>query len=947
MHRLVRFSLVLYLAIASFFLSQPVWGVKEYLFKSCEQNAFCKRNRHYADKVLQAPEGWNSPYELQLGTLSQQGPGSIGGTIVKHVNGLNIELPVTFSFLEAGGVRIYIDEKQRLDQSIDVYGDDLVSQYRYNVSEFAFVGPLKYTTQAAFSQVKDGFKVSYGDKKENDMVVYASPFKVEFYRNGILQVTLNGKGFLNYEHWRPIEGEDVEKHVGEFEIQDGYWEEEFDNNKDKKTRGPEAVSMDVTFEDYGHVYGIPEHADKFSLRETRGGSEGSHTEPYRLYNVDIFEYETNSQMPMYGSIPYMQAQKSGNSAGVFWANAADTYVDITKQQKDKKKRSASTTSHWISENGLLDVFVFLGDEPEDINEQYGAVTGYTFLPQTFALGYHQCRWNYNSEEDVLDINNKFDQSAMPYDVIWLDVEYTEEKKYFTWNKALFPDHGHMLGQLDKSKRKLVSIIDPHIKVADNYDVIKTMKDEYLATKNAKGELFYGHCWPGESMWIDSFNPAVQPFWDSLFSKEYSFGGRSDNLHIWNDMNEPSVFSGPETSMPKDNIHYGGWEHRDIHNIHGLTFHNITMESLNKRYENKQRPFTLTRSYYAGSQRLGAMWTGDNMAKWEYLKISIPQMLTQGVSGMPFSGSDVGGFFGDPSPELLTRWTQAGVFYPFFRSHAHIDSKRREPYIPEPPYNTTNREALRLRYRLLPTLYTAFRDASTRGTPVLKPLYYIAPDNDRVFDIDDEFFVGDSGILVMPVTSEGAKAVDIYIPEDEVPYYDYDTFKIYTGEGSHNIYTPLEKIPMLMRGGSIHARRDRYRRSAELMRHDPFTLVVSVDQNGKARGKVYNDDGTSYEYQTNSQYVLQEFELSANQITAKNYNGNKDAQNQPFGEIEFERVIIIGSSKLSNKKQATIRQGGKDWTAQVLEQQKGNKDVASVSIIRNPRMNIGDDWSIEF
>lgn len=919
------------LAIALFLLAlsvDPVLGVKSNLFKTCDQNKFCKRNRHYADRVVEAGKSWKSPYELDVNSIEQNPEsGVINGRIVKRVNDLNIDLPVTFSFLETGGARVSVDEQQRIDQKIDVYGHESISPHRYNVSQYAFSGPLKLSNDAVFTKTDNGFKVAYDDN--NEMVVKASPFSVDFYRKGKKQVSLNGKGFLNYEHWRPIEGDDVKKHVSEFEIEDGMWEEEFDNFKDKKTKGPEAVSMDVIFDGYKHVYGIPEHADKFSLRETRGG-EGNHEEPYRLFNVDIFEYETNSPMPMYGSIPFMQAQAKGASAGVFWANAADTYIDITKDKK-------STTSHWISEAGLLDVFVFLSDAPEEINRQYGAVVGYTLLPQSFAIGYHQCRWNYNSEEDVLDITDKFDQSGIPYDVIWLDVEYTEEKKYFSWNKALFPDPVRMMNKLDKSKRKLVPIIDPHIKNVDNYEVSSRLKDKSLATKNNKGEVFYGHCWPGESIWLDSFNPAAQNYWDELFSKNGILGGDADNMHIWNDMNEPSVFDGPETSMPKDNIHHGGWEHRDIHNIHGLTFVNYTMKSLNKRYDNKQRPFILTRSFFAGSQRTGAMWTGDNMSKWEYLKISIPQMLTQGISGMPFAGSDVGGFFGDPSPELLTRWNQAGVFYPFFRAHAHIDSKRREPYMHGHPYNTTNRDAIQLRYRLLPTFYTAFHDASTKGTPVLKPLYYIAPDNDRVYGIDDEFFLGDSGVLAMPVTDEGAKAVDIYVPDNK-PYYDYDTYKVYKGEGTHVIYTPLEKIPMLMRGGHIHVRRDRHRRSAELMKHDPLTLVIALDSDGTAHGKLYNDDGISYDFQ-NGDYVFQEFTVKGNKIQAKNTNGNDDAHTKPFGKIQFERVIIVGENLPTKSNSAKIHQAGKDWTAQISQFQN------SITI-RNPRMSIGQAWSID-
>lgn len=187
------------------------------------------------------------------------------------------------------------------------------------------------------------------------------------------------------------------------------------------------------------------------------------------------------------------------------------------------------------------------------------------------------------------------------------------------------------------------------------------------------------------------------------------------------MNEPSVFNGPETTMPKDNLHYGNWEHRDVHNLYGLTFHNATYHAVLDRLPRakQQRPFVLTRAFFAGSQRTAAMWTGDNEAKWDHLEQAFPMLLAQGIAGMPFAGADVGGFFGNPSKELLTRWYQAGAFYPFFRAHAHIDARRREPYLAGEPYVSIIRDAIRLRYQLLPAWYTAFHRASWEGMPILR------------------------------------------------------------------------------------------------------------------------------------------------------------------------------------------------------------------------------------
>ena len=353
-----------------------------------------------------------------------------------------------------------------------------------------------------------------------------------------------------------------------------------------------------------------------------------------------------------------------------------------------------------------------------------------------------------------------------------------------------------------------------------------MTDAGYAVFDKSAELYEGWCWPGSSNWVDCFNPEARKWWEKQFVKNELFG--TSNLHLWNDMNEPSVFNGPETTMPKDNLHHDNWEHRDVHNLYGLTFHEATYKGLVDRHGKgkEQRPLVLTRSFFAGSQRSAAMWTGDNQATWSHLAQAFPMILNQGISGMPFAGADVGGFFGNPSKELFTRWYQSGAFYPFFRAHAHIDSKRREPYLYEEPYVSIVRDAIRLRYSLLPVWYNAFHRTNMDGMPVIRPNFVMFPGDEDGFAIDDQFFLGDSGILAKPVVTEGATETDIYIPDDET-YYDYFDQTVYNGKGYKKVPAPLDTIPLLTRGGHIFPRKDRHRRSTPLMKYDPYTLVISV------------------------------------------------------------------------------------------------------------------------
>ena len=690
----------------------------------------------------------------------------------------------------------------------------------------------------------------------------------------------------------------------------------------------------------------------------RGGA-GNYEQPYRLYNTDVFEYELDSPMTLYGSIPFMQAHRKDSTVGVFWLNAAETWVDIVKSKEAHNPLSlgigakTDTQTHWFSESGVIDLFVFLGPTPKDVIHQYTALTGFSQLPQQFAIAYHQCRWNYVTDEDVNDVDRKFDKFNIPYDVIWLDIEYTDGKKYFTWDSHTFPDPIGMQKQLDFHERKLVTIIDPHIKNEGGYHIVDELKSKGLAVNNKDNNIYEGWCWPGSSHWIDCFNPAAIKWWQGLFSYS-AFTGTAPNTFIWNDMNEPSVFNGPETTMPKDNLHYGNWEHRDVHNLNGMTYANATYNALVHRDpKSPRRPFVLTRSFFAGSQRTGAMWTGDNEAKWDHLAASIPMVLAMNIAGYPFAGADVGGFFGNPSKELQTRWYQAGIFYPFFRGHAHIDTRRREPYLAGEPYTRIITQAIRLRYQLLPAWYTAFHEAATDGSPILRPTFYVHPSDEKGFAIDDQFYIGSTGLLAKPVTVEGADSVDIYIPDDE-KYYDYFDYKIVHGKGKyHKIFAPLEKITLLMQGGHIFPRKDRPRRSSGLMRWDPFTLVIIPGNDGRAEGTLYIDDGESFNYQEGAcihrKFV---FDASSKSLVSHDLSvsGKKSKEYlKTMAKVKIEKIVIVAppAGWASLKEVLVMEDGTKEGRKAALNWHGAEGGKAAWAIVRDPAIAVGNGWKVDF
>ena len=533
----------------------------------------------------------------------------------------------------------------------------------------------------------------------------------------------------------------------------------------------------------------------------------------------MFEYILDSPMALYGAVPFMMSHKKDLTVGLLWLNSAEMWIDI------EKNVNSGVSSHWMAESGIVDLFMFLGPKQTDIFNQFTKLTGRPQLPQKFATAYHQCRWNYNTEQDALEVDDNFDQHKIPYDVLWLDIEHTDGKRYFTWDNLKFPNPKEMQKTLSDKGRRMVTIVDPHIKRDDTYYVSKKAKELGLFVKNQDGTSIYdGFCWPGDSNWLDYSNPKAREYWAEQFLYK-NYKGSTPSLYTWNDMNEPAVFTGPEATMPKDVLHYGNVEHRDIHNGYGMLQHRSTFEGHLKRSENKDRPFILSRSFYTGTQRYGAIWTGDNTADWGHLLASVPMLLSTSIAGITFSGGDVGGFFGNPDPELLLRWYQVGSLQPFFRAHAHIETKRREPWLFGEPYTTLIREAVERRYRLLPYIYTLFQESSTNGSPIMRSMMQEFPQDENTFGMDDQFMLGPA-ILVKPVTEANQASVKVYLPPS-VNWYDYEDFALVAGR-EHVVQTPLAKVPVFLRGGQIVVRKDRIRRSSQLAVADPFTLIVGLD-----------------------------------------------------------------------------------------------------------------------
>ena len=330
----------------------------------------------------------------------------------------------------------------------------------------------------------------------------------------------------------------------------------------------------------------------------------------------------------------------------------------------------------------------------------------------------------------------------------------------------------MIADLRRDGFRAVTIIDPGVKADKKYFVYQEGLKKNYFVKKQNGKVFHGYVWPDDSVFADFTRDDVRDWWGEL-QKHLTDKGVSG---IWNDMNEPAVFSKPfsagvgNTGTIDLDAKQSDTTHAEAHNVFGYNMARASYEGLRKLLPD-ERAFTLTRSGFAGMQKFSAGWSGDNHAWWEHLETSLPQACNMGLSGVSFLGADIGGFNSDASPELFARWMQVGSLYPFARGHSHTDSIYQEPWRFGERVEKICRDYLRLRYRLLPYLYSLFYESSQHGTPIWRPMFYHYPNDERTYHLHDQVMIGDS-ILVAPIYKANCDRRVVYLPQGE--WFDYWT-----------------------------------------------------------------------------------------------------------------------------------------------------------------------------
>ncbi|OHT00915.1 Neutral alpha-glucosidase AB [Tritrichomonas foetus] len=676
-------------------------------------------------------------------------------------------------------------------------------------------------------------------------VIQIKPFTLTILENDVQKVTVNSDLKSIFE-----------SNLNENDHPNHFAKANFQKYKETLKNGPASVAMTFLFHDEELKFaGLPSHSLSTALPSTVLDDKAV-SEPLRLFNNDANEFEANSVAALYGSIPYLVGYSNGASTSVFWCNPSETWVDI-----DNEKR----TARFVSETGYIDCFVFSGTHSE-VTQSYAALTGRPPLPQIFSLGFHQSRWSYMNTKEVRLVQKHLDINMIPHDSIWLDIDHTDNKKYFTFDPKNFKDVRKLAKDLAKNNRYLVAIVDPHLKVERDYQVYYEAKDGSYFIKGKNKRDYIAKSWPGRSGFVDFLNPEASEWWANNYGYN-THRSASPNMFIWNDMNEPAVMNEPESTCPRDCIHFNGFENRDVHNIYGHMMSRSSFEGVLKRNpDQEERPFVLTRSYFAGTQKYAFMWTGDNTADWDHLRNSISMTLTLGISGFPYSGSDVGGFFNSPDHDLLLRWYQVGAYcYPFFRTHCHHKSDHREPYVLKGDYLNGVKAAIQERYQLLPLWYTQAYLTSLTGEPIVRPLWYEFAETEAS-EIENQVMIGDS-LLIIPFLSQEEEDLQAYMPRAR--WYEYRTLSE-VGKSGELLTIRFDRInvPVFVRGGKIVCTKPKVRKSAIATINDPFSMIVALDNEQKASGVVYVDDGHTYNYTANGAKIFRSFHFDGTKLTSR-------------------------------------------------------------------------------
>lgn len=572
-------------------------------------------------------------------------------------------------------------------------------------------------------------------------------------------------------------------------------------------------------------------ADLYGTGEVRGNLRRNGDKQY-FWNTDNPTGQLYKGKQLYQSHPWvLGVRKNGTAFGVI----ADTTW--------KAELSTKGGIRFSSKGPAFRIIIIEKDDPEKVIRTLADLTGKMELPPLWALGYQQCRFSYYPQEKAAWIADTMRSHRIPCDVIWLDIHYMDRYKIFTFNQEGFNKPEELNRHLHENGFKSVYMIDPGVKAEKGYFVDDQGIEADYFVKDKKGGTYCGKVWPGECHFPDFTIPQVRRWWAGLY-KDFLDKGVDG---VWNDMNEPSVFTSTGGTMPGSNVHRGGdnlpkGPHTRYHNIYGQLMIQATREGVKAARPDK-RPFVLSRANFLGGQRYAAMWTGDNYSDYSQMKEAVPMCLNVGLSGQPFNGPDIGGFMGDCTPELLRQWTASGVYFPFMRNHSTEGSANQEPWAFDTQTEDICRRAIERRYRLLPYIYTLFEEASRSGLPIMRPVFWADFKNPALRAEQQAFLLGDD-LLVIPR----------WCDSPSLPEGNWERFSFEDEDDGYQAY-------LAIRPGAAVPVTEVFQNTVEYNTHR-LTVLVNPDADGKACGWLYEDEGDGYNYKKG---IYARYRLSAESV----------------------------------------------------------------------------------
>ncbi|KUL55645.1 glycoside hydrolase family 31 protein [Streptomyces antimycoticus] len=519
---------------------------------------------------------------------------------------------------------------------------------------------------------------------------------------------------------------------------------------------------------------------------------------YRLWNTDPGGSFGPGDDPLYLTMPVQLVVADAGTHLVFHDNSWDGSVTLREGEEGAGSgHDRPGGCRTRMEGGPLRYWVIVGT-PARVLHGWTALTGAPAVPPRWALGHHHARWGFRDAEEVRRVVAGYRERDLPLSALHLDIDHFVGHRVFTVDGARFPDLPGLAAELLEDGVRLVSIVDPAVKAEPGNAVYASGAAEDVFVRDTRGREVRGVVWPGESVFPDFTDPRVRKWWGGLYAERLAQGFSG----VWHDMNEPVSFAAfGETTLPRSARHAlegRGGDHREAHNVYALTMARAGYEGLCELRPD-ERPFLFSRSGWAGLQRYGGSWSGDVATGWAGLRASLSLVIGLGLSGVPFSGPDIGGFTGFPSPELYLRWFQLGAYLPLFRTHSAISAGRREPWEFGSEVLEHAAAALRERQRLMPYFTTLAQLAARTGAPYVRPVWWRTPKDRALRDCEDAFLLGDA-LLVAPVLEEGARRRPVRLPRGR--WYDTVTGRAYDGPGHVVLDAPLSGIPVLARAGSV-------------------------------------------------------------------------------------------------------------------------------------------------